>query len=152
MNEDRCLLTNTTFQNVVQLNKSGKKEKQFSVCVTDNNDVYVSDVNNSSISRLSPSGSVSPVFSTAPLKPVGICQTKDVGLLITLRDTESDTYQPNSDSQRLVRHVTLVFFFFTTFVQLYNILECGIRGQKMDRAFLFFTHYDVVVGVTNYIS
>ena len=83
-------------------------EKQFSVCVTDNNDVYVSDVNNSSISRLSPSGSVSPVFSTAPLKPVGICQTKDVGLLITLRDTESDTYQPNSDSQRLVRHVTLV--------------------------------------------
>ncbi|XP_078337133.1 uncharacterized protein LOC144626615 [Crassostrea virginica] len=112
MNESSCLLSNTEFQNVVQVSKSGKKEKQFSVgvsgvCVTDNNDVYVSDWKNRSISRLSSSGSVSPVFSTAPLAPVGICQTKDGGLLVTLRDTKSEYFQPNSDSRRLMRHVTL---------------------------------------------
>ena len=73
----------------------------------DNNNVYVSDVNNRSICRLSPSGSVSPVFSTAPMQPMGIFQTKDVGLLITLWDTKSVYYQPNSDSRRLLRHVTL---------------------------------------------
>nr|XP_022336027.1 uncharacterized protein LOC111132502 [Crassostrea virginica] len=111
-NEGRCLLSNTEFQNVVQYSKSGKKEKEVSVgvlgvCVTDNNDVYVSDVMNRSISRLSPSGSVSPVFSTAPLAPVGICQTKDGGLLVSLTDTETDDYEPSSDSRRLVRHVTL---------------------------------------------
>ncbi|XP_022336027.2 uncharacterized protein LOC111132502 [Crassostrea virginica] len=110
MNEGRCLLTNTTLPNVVQLSKSGKKEKQFSVdvggvCVTDNNDVYVSDVRNMSISRLSPSGSVSTVFSTDPLEPVGICQTMDGGLLVTLRDTKSHYFQPISNSRRLVRHV-----------------------------------------------
>ena len=77
------------------------------MCVTDNNDVYVSDWKNRSISRLSPSGSVSPVFSTAPLEPMGICQTMDGGLLVTLGDTVSDPYQPNSDSRRLMRHMTL---------------------------------------------
>nr|XP_022339233.1 uncharacterized protein LOC111134477 [Crassostrea virginica] len=111
-NEGRCLLTNTTLQNIVQFSKRGKKEKQVSVgvngvCVTDNNEVYVSDWKNRSICRLSPSGSVSTVFSTAPLQPLGICQTMDGSLLITLRDTESDLYQPNSDSRRLMRHVTL---------------------------------------------
>nr|XP_022336024.1 uncharacterized protein LOC111132500 [Crassostrea virginica] len=111
-NESSCLLSNAKFENVVQFSKSGMKEKQFTVsvfgvCVTDNNEVYVSDVKNMSISCLSPSGSVSPVFSTAPLTPWGICQTMDDGLLITLWDTESDPYQPNSDSRRLVRHVTL---------------------------------------------
>ncbi|XP_078336959.1 uncharacterized protein LOC111132501 [Crassostrea virginica] len=112
MNEGRCLLSNTILPNVVQLSRSGKKEKQFSVdvggvCVTDNNDVYVSNLKNRSISRLSPSGSVSTVFSTAPLLPMGICQTMDGGLLVTLGDTESDNLKPNSDSRRLVRHVTL---------------------------------------------
>ncbi|XP_078337085.1 uncharacterized protein LOC144626601 [Crassostrea virginica] len=116
MNEYRCLLSNNKFQNVVQVSKSGKKEKQFSVdvygvCVTDNNDVYVSDMKNMSISRLSsslfPSGSVSTAFSTDPLQPVGICKTMDGGLLFALGDTESDYFQPNSDSRRLVRHATL---------------------------------------------
>ncbi|XP_078336962.1 uncharacterized protein LOC144626562 [Crassostrea virginica] len=111
-NEDRCLLVNTDFQNVVQLSKSGTKEKQVNVvvcgvCVTDNNELYVSDVKNMSISRLSQSGSVSPVFVTDPLVPLGICQTMDGGLLVTLGDNESDFFQPNSDSRRLMRHVTL---------------------------------------------
>ena len=110
-NESSCLLTNTEFENVVQVSKSGNKEKQvnvgvYGVCVTDNNEVYVSGVKNRSISRLSPSGSVSPVFSTAPLVPMGICQTMDGGLLITLWDTKPDYLQQNSDSRHLVRHVT----------------------------------------------
>ena len=112
MNEDRCLLRNTKLPNVFQVNISGKKEKEFSIdvnnlCVTDNNDVYVTDYKNNSISLLSPSGSVSPLFSTDPLVPIGICQTKYGGLLITLVDSDSDRYHPNSDSRRLVRHVTL---------------------------------------------
>ena len=95
MNENSCLLRKTELPNVVQISKGGKKYKQFSVyvndvCVTDNNEVYVTDYKNKSISRLSLSGSVSPVFSTDPLKPGGICQSKDGGLLVTLTDTKSD--------------------------------------------------------------
>ena len=112
MNEDTCLLADNESPYVVQVNKSGKKEKQFSidvggVCVTDKNKMFVTDWENKCISRLSLSGSVSPVISTHPLEPWGICQTKDGDLLITLRDTETDLYEPNADSQRLVRHVTL---------------------------------------------
>ena len=112
INEDTCLIKDDKKSTVEQINKSGKKEKQFSVnvgdvCVADNNDVYVTDLKNNSISRLSPSGSVSAVFSTDPLLPMGICQTKDGGLLVTLRDTKSNPFQPNSDSRRLVRQVTL---------------------------------------------
>ena len=112
MTEDNRLLKDYESPYVVQVNKSGKKEKKINVnindvCITDNNEVYVTDDKNKSISRLSPSGSVSPVFSTDPLVPVAICQTMDGGLLITLRDIESNLYQPNSESRRLVRHVTL---------------------------------------------
>ncbi|XP_078312058.1 uncharacterized protein LOC111137468 [Crassostrea virginica] len=112
MNEDTCFLRNTKLPYFVRVNKSGKKEERISVdvndvCITDNNDVYFTDRKNKSISRLSPSGLVSPVFSTDPLQPIGICQTMDGGLLITLGDNESNLYQPNSDSRRLVRHVTL---------------------------------------------
>ena len=112
MNEDTCLIRQFDFPCVAQINKSGKKEKQFSVdvtdvCVTDNNDVYVTGLKNKSISRLSPSGSVSPVFSTDPLVPGAICQTKDGGLLVTLVDKKSNLLKPNSDSRRLVRNTTL---------------------------------------------
>ena len=112
INEDNCLLRNTKLTNVVRVTKSGKKVKQLSVdvndvCVTNNNEVYVTDWKKKSIFRLSPSNSASTVYSTDPLQPMGICQTKDGGLLVTLNDTKSDFYQPNSDSRRLVRHVTL---------------------------------------------
>uniref|UniRef100_A0A8W8IXK2 Uncharacterized protein n=1 Tax=Magallana gigas TaxID=29159 RepID=A0A8W8IXK2_MAGGI len=36
-----------------------------------------------------------------------ICQSTDGGLLLSLSDTESEKYQPDSSSRRLVRHVTL---------------------------------------------
>ncbi|XP_022336251.2 uncharacterized protein LOC111132719 [Crassostrea virginica] len=112
MNEYTCLIKQFDFPYVAQVSKFGKKKKRFSVdvggvCVTDNNEVYISDFKNKSISRLSPSGSVSPIFSTDPLIPGRICQTKESGLLVTLIDTESDPYKPNSVSQCLVRHVTL---------------------------------------------
>ena len=111
MNEDACLLTNPEMSNLQQINKSGKKEKQYcvavgGVCVTDSNKMYVTDIKHNSISLLSPSGSVFTLFSTDPLVPGGICQTADGGLLVTLGDNESDLYQPNSDSRLLLRHVT----------------------------------------------
>ena len=112
INENTCYLADEEFPYFEQVNKSGEIENEFSidvndVCVTDNNDVYVTDRMNNSISRLSPLGSVSRVISTDPLEPLGICQTMDGGLLVTLRDNESDPYLLNSDSRRLVIHVTL---------------------------------------------
>nr|XP_022336251.1 uncharacterized protein LOC111132719 [Crassostrea virginica] len=114
MNEETCLLADDESPCVKQFNKSGKKEKQFSidvndVCITENNQVYFTDADNKSIFRLSPAGSVStvPVFSTDPLEPLGICQTMGRDLLVTLIENETDSYQPDPDSRRLVRHVTL---------------------------------------------
>ncbi|XP_078312760.1 uncharacterized protein LOC144619208 [Crassostrea virginica] len=52
-------------------------------------------------------GSVAKVFSTDPLSPVGISSTLDGHLLITLKDSESKLYQPNSRSRRLVRRMSL---------------------------------------------
>lgn len=60
-----------------------------------------------SILRLSPSGAVSTVFSTAHRVPMGICQSTEGGLLVTLRDVKSEHYQLASHSRRLARHVTL---------------------------------------------
>uniref|UniRef100_A0A8W8M5C0 B box-type domain-containing protein n=3 Tax=Magallana gigas TaxID=29159 RepID=A0A8W8M5C0_MAGGI len=76
------------------------------VCVTANGDVYATDYDNNCVVRLSPSGSVSTVFSTAPLLPVGICQSTG-GLLATLVDDKTKKYHPDSKSRRLVIHVTL---------------------------------------------
>lgn len=69
--------------------------------------MYATDFNNRSIVSLSSSDSVSTVFSTAPLVPLGICQSTVRGLLVSLRDTQSERYQPDSSSRRLVRHVTV---------------------------------------------
>nr|XP_034318344.1 uncharacterized protein LOC117686753 [Crassostrea gigas] len=72
-----------------------------------NGDVYATDNWSKSIVRLSRSGSISTVFSTAPLEPEGICQSTQGGLLVTLRDNRSAKFQPDSHSRHLVRHVTL---------------------------------------------
>ena len=113
VSEDTYFLAHNESLYFDQINKSSKKVKRFSVdvndvCIADNYYVYFTDRVNKSISRLSPSGSVSPVFSTDSLEPVGLCQTKDGGLLVTLADNKSDLYQPNSDSRRMVRHMTLI--------------------------------------------
>lgn len=77
------------------------------MCVTDNGDVYATELEKYSIVRLSPSDVVSIVLSTDPLEPVGICQSTEGELLVTLNDTESEKYQLDSHNKRLVRHVTL---------------------------------------------
>lgn len=73
--------------------------------------MYITDPENKFIKfdTLSTSGSVSTSFtvSTDPLTPVGICKSKEGELLVTLSDIETETYQPDSHSRRLVRHVTM---------------------------------------------
>ena len=111
-NDDTCFLTNHTLSRLEQVNKNGKKEKQFSVlaadiCVTDNNEIFFTNLLDNSISHLSMLGLVSTAFSTDPMIPCGICPTMNGELLITLKDTGLDHYELNPRSRRLVRHVTL---------------------------------------------
>jgi hypothetical protein len=94
------------------INKHGDKKQRHNVtawdfCATNTGDVYFTDYKAGAIGRLTPSGSVSTVVSTHPLTPLVICQSVDGGLLVTLRDTESELYEVESCSRRLVRHVTL---------------------------------------------
>ncbi|XP_062585422.1 uncharacterized protein LOC134247103 [Saccostrea cucullata] len=95
-----------------QVNKKGEIKHRYNIaandmCVTDTGYVYFTEFKNKSISRLSPSGSVSTVISTDPLVPIGICQSVDSGLLVTLMDNVSDHYKLESHSRRLVRHITV---------------------------------------------
>ncbi|XP_052704030.1 uncharacterized protein LOC128180179 [Crassostrea angulata] len=112
IDKDTCFVGDDKSNFFERVNIGNKKKEKFyinanAVCVTDSDDVYVTDCDNDSIVRLSPSGSVSTIFSTAPLEPGGICQSTEGGLLVTLGDNESELYQPDSHSRRLVRHVTL---------------------------------------------
>ncbi|XP_062615091.1 uncharacterized protein LOC134276816 [Saccostrea cucullata] len=81
------------------------------ICVTENGNIYITDNRKTFISCQSPLRSVSTVISTDPLVPFGICQSVDGGLLVTLRDNkldnESDVYELESHSRRLVRHITV---------------------------------------------
>ncbi|XP_062576262.1 uncharacterized protein LOC134238164 [Saccostrea cucullata] len=109
--ENQCYITEIDSDFIEQINKDGEKEKKFSIspndlCVTDIGDVYITNYEDDSITHLSKSGAVSKVVSTDPLIPVGICQSADGGLLVTLRDSEQDVYKVECDSRRLVRHVT----------------------------------------------
>uniref|UniRef100_K1RF12 Uncharacterized protein n=1 Tax=Magallana gigas TaxID=29159 RepID=K1RF12_MAGGI len=81
-------------------------------CLTDTGDVFFTEFTNKSINYFSmyKYNSASLSFSTAPSIPYGICQAtldKELALLVTLKDDESERYQLNSRSRRLVRHVTL---------------------------------------------
>uniref|UniRef100_K1R4R3 Uncharacterized protein n=1 Tax=Magallana gigas TaxID=29159 RepID=K1R4R3_MAGGI len=112
INEDTCFVTDPNSSYIEQVKRKNEKGTKISinlndVCVTDNGDVYASECKKRSIVHLSSSGSVSTVFSTAPLIPVGICQSIEGGLLVSLGDLESEKYEPDSNSRRLVRHVTL---------------------------------------------
>ncbi|XP_062619771.1 uncharacterized protein LOC134281296 [Saccostrea cucullata] len=107
--EEKCYISEIESEYTGKINKEGAKEQKFSIspndmCVTDNSDVYFTDESNMSINCLSPSGSVSTVISTDPLLPVGICQSVDGGLLVTLTDGHSYL---ESNSRRLVRHITV---------------------------------------------
>ncbi|XP_061179500.1 uncharacterized protein LOC133188133 [Saccostrea echinata] len=110
--EDRCYIKVYESKYTEKVNQQGTKEHEFSIiphdmCVTDNGDVYFTDVIEKSISCLSPTGSVSEVIGTVPLEPEGICKSVDGGLLVTLTDNVSDLYKLDSHSRRLVRHITV---------------------------------------------
>ncbi|XP_062606929.1 uncharacterized protein LOC134268701 [Saccostrea cucullata] len=110
--EDQCYIGDTESHYIAQVNKDGEKKDECNIvpsdmCVADTGDVYFTDVSYSSINCLSPSGSVSTVVSLYPLVPVGICQSVDDGLLVTLRDIVSDHYKLDSHSRRQVRHITV---------------------------------------------
>ncbi|XP_061178374.1 uncharacterized protein LOC133187015 [Saccostrea echinata] len=68
---------------------------------------YIKEVNVPYTEQVNKEGSVSTVISTDPLLPGGICQSVYGGLLVTLRDNESDDYKLESHSRRLVRHITV---------------------------------------------
>ncbi|XP_078312771.1 uncharacterized protein LOC144619217 [Crassostrea virginica] len=114
IDDDTCLMRNTIGSSYIeQVGKSGKKEKQFSVnindvCIAVNDEMYVTDGENKSISRLSASGILSSIVSTDPLEPVGICQTIGGDLLVTLTDNESDPYKLRDGNRRLLRRVTVL--------------------------------------------
>uniref|UniRef100_K1PTY3 Uncharacterized protein n=1 Tax=Magallana gigas TaxID=29159 RepID=K1PTY3_MAGGI len=108
--KDTCFVGGLISGYIEKVDKRNKKEMIINVnvndvCVTNNGDVYATEYDSDSIVRLFPSGSVSKVFRTAPLVPRGICPFKEGGLLVTLRDNQSEAFQPDSDSRRLVIHV-----------------------------------------------
>lgn len=59
----------------IKNNKEQFKMNVNGIWIIDNGVMYATDFKNRSILRLSPLGSASTVFSTAPLRPVGICQS-----------------------------------------------------------------------------
>lgn len=113
INEDTCFVGAFQSGYIEQVNKKNEHGKKLNIssvndaCVTGNGDLYITDFVNESIVRLSTSDAVSTTFSTAPLKPLGICQSTERGLLVSLMDDESEIYKPNSSSRRLVKHMTL---------------------------------------------
>lgn len=113
INEDSCFVKIAQSDYIEEVNIKNEKGKKLNipsvndVCVMDNGDLFVLDSVNECIVLLSSSNTVSTLLSTYPLKPDGICQSTEGGLLVTLRDPESELYQPVAHSRRLVRHVTL---------------------------------------------
>ncbi|XP_062576216.1 uncharacterized protein LOC134238109 [Saccostrea cucullata] len=110
--EEKCYISEIESEYTGKINKEGAKEQKFSIspndmCVTDNSDVYFTDCVKKSINCLSPSGSVSTVICTVQLVSIGICQSVDGGLLVTLMDGESGLHKLDSRSRRLVRHITM---------------------------------------------
>lgn len=106
LNEETCFVIQANSGYIEQIDTRNGKERKFKInvndiCLTD--DVFVTNVENNSIVRLFPSGSVSTVFSTAPLEPLGICQSSEGGLLVTMVDTQSEQYQPDSSGRRPVQ-------------------------------------------------
>lgn len=82
------------------------------VCVTNSRDMFFTDFHHKSICcfSLDVPHNISESFCTVPLIPYGICEAtfnNKLELLVTLMDNESERYQPNSHSKRLVRHLTL---------------------------------------------
>ena len=111
INVDSCFLGNKKSQSLERVNKSGRRELRISVCVnsvciTDKNKVYLTDKLHKCIAHLSSSGSIYTISRTDPLEPLGIYQTLEGDLLVTLIDTETERYFRDSHSRRLLRRMT----------------------------------------------
>ena len=118
INVNSCFLGNKKSQSLERVNKSGRRELRISVCVnsvciTDENKVYLTDKLHKCIAHLSPSGSISTIFRTDPLEHLGIYQTMDGDLLVTLIDTETERYFRDSHSRRLLRRMTVSYTHLT---------------------------------------
>ncbi|XP_062575302.1 uncharacterized protein LOC134237214 [Saccostrea cucullata] len=112
ISEDQCYIREGTSEYIEKVNNEGAKKQILriagnDICVTKNSNVYFADFNKKCISCLSSSGSASTVISTLPFVPIGICQSVDGGLLVSLRERELDLYKLESHSRRLVRHITV---------------------------------------------
>ncbi|XP_062570729.1 uncharacterized protein LOC134232765 [Saccostrea cucullata] len=110
--EDHCYIGDIESFYIEHVNNRGEKKHKSNICpndmcVTDTDDVYFTDFDNKTIRCLLSSGSVSTVISTDPLLPIGICQSVDGGLLVTLKDLESNDYKLERHNRRLVRHITV---------------------------------------------
>lgn len=107
-----CLMQNNE-ESYCQVNKKGVTKIQFEASFNERNVpkihddqllAIVPDSQKKSVNFLSESGLVYFGFSTDPMEIVGVCLT-DISLLVTLKDTDSDLYQLNTLSRRLVRYI-----------------------------------------------
>ncbi|XP_062610554.1 uncharacterized protein LOC134272324 [Saccostrea cucullata] len=110
--EDQCYIHELNSKYIAEVNPKCTKKYKFRIfpidmCVANNNNVYFTEFSNNEINCLSPLGSVSTVSSTDHMEPVGICQSVDGGLLVTLIDKESDLFKLEPHSRRLVRYITV---------------------------------------------
>ncbi|XP_062597746.1 uncharacterized protein LOC134259162 [Saccostrea cucullata] len=112
--EDDSYVQSFFSKSTCQVNKKGVTKKKlklkiFDICVLDNGEVYFTDDRNLNIFRFSKTGSVSEVLDSdiEYMKPLGICQSVDGGLLVTMMDTESKFYHLMNWSFRSVEHLTL---------------------------------------------
>ena len=111
IDEDTCLLSDKDLQSVVQVKKCGKEEIKLAenvndLCRRDEKTVFAV-TKEKRIFVLLPAVPSVIICNTYPLEPLGICTTINGDLLVTLTEAKSNNYQTNSESRRLVRHVTL---------------------------------------------
>lgn len=108
LDEDTYLLLESNHIDYVKKDEKERFNQDATcLCVSNNRYVYITNEKSSSIVKLSTPGLVSPMFSTAPLKPEGICQSIQDGLFITIIDDDSEIHHLESHSRRLARHVTM---------------------------------------------
>lgn len=83
IDEDIWYVVDIELENIEWITLKNKTKEQFNInvngiCITDNGVMYATDIKNKMIIlRLSPLGSVSTVFSAAPSRPSGICQSTE---------------------------------------------------------------------------
>lgn len=83
IDEDIWYVVDIELENIEWITLKNKSKEQFNInvngiCITDNGVMYDTDIKNKMIIlRLSPLGSASTVFSAAPSRPSGICQSTE---------------------------------------------------------------------------